>query len=150
MLAAKHSDSAICLEHSRAGDGKARPEHPAVHQPAARAWCAWEDRHVATTPGAGHNPRYDDPRFRLGFARQVTHCWRHNSWLADDELVANAHLLTGAPGTLIHGRLDVSSPLLGPWRLHKAWPGSALIILDNEGHGGPDMQGEWQRILRQL
>ena len=68
---------------------------PAVHQPAARAWCDWEDRHMATTPGAGHDPRYDDPRFRLGFARQVTHCWRHNSWLAHDELVANAHLLSG-------------------------------------------------------
>ena len=46
---------------------------------AALAWCRWEDAHVATTTGAQPNPRYRDPRFRLGFARQVTHCWRNNS-----------------------------------------------------------------------
>lgn len=123
---------------------------PAVHEPAALAWCAWEDRHLAATPGAGHNPRYDDPRFRLGFARQVTHCWRHNSWLAGDELVRNAPSLANIPGWVIHGRLDVSSPLLGPWRLHKAWPGSELIVVDDEGHGGPSMQSEWRRILATL
>lgn len=123
---------------------------PSVHEPAADAWCRWEDRHMATTPGAGHNPRYDDPSFRLGFARQVTHCWRHNSWLADDELVANADRLTGIPGWLIHGRLDVSGPLLGPWRLHKAWAGSELIVVDTEGHSGPIMQSEWRRVLGHL
>lgn len=123
---------------------------PAVHGPAALAWCQWEDRHMATTPGAGHNPRYDDPAFRLGFARQVTHCWRHNSWLADDELVANAERLADTPGWLIHGRLDVSSPLLGPWRLHRGWSGSELIVVDNEGHGGPDMQSAWRRVLSDL
>lgn len=123
---------------------------PDVHVPAAHAWCLWEDRHMATTPGAGHNPRYDDPAFRLGFARQVTHCWRQNSWLADNELVDNAVVLAGVPGWLIHGRLDVSSPLWGPWRLHKAWPGSEFIVVGNEGHGGPDMQSEWRRVLRDL
>lgn len=123
---------------------------PGLHEPAARAWCAWEDRHMATTPGVGHNSRYNDARYRLGFARQVTHCWRHDCWLGEDELVANAHELADVPGWLIHGRLDVSSPLLGPWRLHKAWPGSELIVIDDEGHGGPVMQAEWRRILGQL
>lgn len=123
---------------------------PAVHAPAAAAWCRWEDRHVATAPGSGPNPRYDDPAFRLGFARQVTHCWRHDSWLADDELVAYAPRLAGTPGWLIHGRLDVSSPLWGPWRLHRAWPGSELVVVDDEGHGGPGMQAAWRRILRDL
>ncbi len=123
---------------------------PDVHAPAAHSWCLWEDRHMATTPGSGRNPRYDDPAFRLGFARQVTHCWRHNSWLADGELVENAVRLADVPGWLIHGRLDVSSPLWGPWRLHNAWPGSEFIVVDNEGHGGPDMQAEWRRVLRWL
>jgi proline iminopeptidase len=123
---------------------------PAVRDAAALAWCQWEDVHMATTPGSGHNPRYDDPRFRLGFARQVTHCWRHNSWLGDDELVRNAPRLAGIPGWLIHGRLDVSSPLWGPWRLHRAWPGSRLIVVDAEGHGGDEMQAHWRRVLGAL
>ena len=123
---------------------------PVVHEAAALAWCRWEDRHVATTPGTGHNPRYDDARFRLGFARQVTHCWRHNQWLADDELVRNAGRLARIPGWLIHGRLDVSSPLYGPWRLHRAWRGSELIVVDDEGHGGHEMKAHTRRLLRAL
>lgn len=109
---------------------------PAIHEPAAIAWCRWEDAHVGTTPGAAPNPRYEDPQFRLGFARQVTHCWRNNSWLSNDELVENADRLVGIPGWLVHGRLDVSSPLDAPWRIHQTWPNSQLIIVDNEGHGG--------------
>jgi proline iminopeptidase len=123
---------------------------PAVHEPAARAWCDWEDCHVATTPGATPNPRYEDPRFRLAFARQVTHCWRNDSWLAPDELVGNAHRLAGIRGWLIHGRLDVSSPLWGPWHLHRAWPESELILVDDEGHGGDSMQAHWRRALASL
>ena len=51
-------------------------------------------RRRARTP----NPRYDDPRFRLGFARQVTHCWRHNSWLGPDEIVAQRRAAGRDPG----------------------------------------------------
>jgi proline iminopeptidase len=121
-----------------------------VHTAAAAAWCQWEDAHVATTPGATPNPRYEDPRFRLGFARQVTHCWSADSWLAPDELVANAERLAGIPGWLVHGRLDLSSPLDGPWRLHQAWPGSELVVVDAEGHGGDSMMDICTRLLADL
>jgi proline iminopeptidase len=122
----------------------------ATREAAAAAWCRWEDAHVATTPGATPNPRYEDPRFRLGFARQVTHCWRHDSWLAPDEIVRNAGRLAGIPGWLIHGRLDLSSPIDAPWRLHQAWPDSQLIIVDDEGHGGHTMMTHCRRILTDL
>jgi proline iminopeptidase len=125
-------------------------DDPAVRDAAAVAWCRWEDAHVATTPRARPNPRYDDARFRLGFARQVTHCWRNNSWLGPDELVANAGRLAGIPGWLIHGRLDLSSPLDAPWRLHRAWPGSELVVIDDEGHGGETMFSTWTRVLADL
>lgn len=123
---------------------------PDTRDAAAVAWCQWEDAHVATTLGARPNPRYEDPEFRLAFARQVTHCWRHNSWLGPDEIVRNAGRLAGVPGWLIHGRLDVSGPLDAPWRIHQAWPGSELIIVDDEGHGGDGMLLHWRRILASL
>jgi proline iminopeptidase len=123
---------------------------PAVREAAAVAWCRWEDAHVATTPGATPNPRYDDARFRLGFARQVTHCWRHDSWLAPDEIVRHAGRLAGIPGFLVHGRLDLSSPLDAPWRIHQAWPGSQLIIVDSDGHGGDTMASHVGRALVEL
>jgi proline iminopeptidase len=123
---------------------------PDVHDAAAIAWCRWEDSHVATTPGATSNPRYEDAKFRLGFARQVTHCWRNNSWLDDDEIVRNAGRLAGIPGWLIHGRLDISSPLDAPWRINRAWPGSELVIVDDEGHGGDTMMTHWRAVLADL
>jgi len=123
---------------------------PAVREAAAVAWCRWEDAHVATAANAQPNPRYDDARFRLGFARQVTHCWRNNSWLAHDEIVDHAGRLAGIPGWLIHGRLDVSSPLDAPWRIHQAWPGSQLLVVDDEGHGGSAMAKHWRDRLAAL
>ncbi len=43
------------------------------------------------------------------------------------------------PAILIHGRYDISGPLDTAWDLHKAWPASQLVVLDETGHGGSDM-----------
>jgi len=40
---------------------------------------------------------------------------------------------------LVHGRYDVSGPLDTAWDLHRAWPASRLIVLDDAGHGGTSM-----------
>ncbi|MFI0405332.1 prolyl aminopeptidase [Actinomadura sp. 3N508] len=48
-----------------------------VREKAARDWCTWEDTHVATNPDHKPSPRFQDPTFRLAFARLVTHYWRH-------------------------------------------------------------------------
>jgi len=111
---------------------------PAVREHAAREWCAWEDAHVSLTPGHRPNPRYDDPEFRLRFARLVTHYWRHAAFLEDDQLLREAPRLNGIPGVLIHGRYDVSGPLETAWRLSQRWTTSRLQVLDDAGHGGGD------------
>jgi proline iminopeptidase len=54
------------------------------------------------------------------------------------------------PGTLVHGRLDVSGPLEGPWRLHEAWPGSDLVVVDDAGHGGASMWEVIRTVRREL
>ena len=111
---------------------------PAVREHAAREWCAWEDTHVSLVPGYEPNPRYEDPEFRLRFARLVTHYWRNAAFLEDDQLYRDAPILSGIPGVLIHGRYDVSSPLEVPWRLSQRWSTSRLQILGDVGHGGGD------------
>lgn len=109
---------------------------PAVHDHAAREWCAWEDAHVSLTPGHQPSPRYADPEFRLRFARLVAHYWRHHAFLDEDQLLRDAATLNGIPGVLIHGRYDVSSPLATAWTLSQRWATSELHILDDAGHGG--------------
>ncbi|MFC0531932.1 prolyl aminopeptidase [Phytohabitans kaempferiae] len=105
----------------------------AVREKAARDWCAWEDSHVAVRGDEKPSARYADPAFRMTFARLVTHYWRHAAWFDDADLLRDARRLAGIPGVLIHGRLDVSSPLDDAWELAQAWPGAELV--DDAGHG---------------
>ncbi|HSP39237.1 MAG TPA: prolyl aminopeptidase [Frankiaceae bacterium] len=109
---------------------------PAVRERAAQQWCTWEDTHVSLMPGWSPNPRYDDPEFRMVFARLVTHYWSHGCFLTDDQIRSQMDQLTGIPAVLVHGRYDVSAPLDTAWHLHRAWPDSQLVILDEAGHGG--------------
>jgi proline iminopeptidase len=108
----------------------------AVRDHAAREWCLWEDAHVSLTPGHAPSPRYQDPVFRLRFARLVTHYWRHAAFLEEDQLIRDAARLNSISGVLIHGRYDVSGPLTTAWQLSRRWTTSRLEILDDAGHGG--------------
>lgn len=123
---------------------------PAVRDRAASAWCAWENAHVSLTPNHKSNPRFEDPEFRLRFARLVTHYWKNAAFFEDEQLLRSASILNGIPGELIHGRWDVSSPLDTPWRLSKIWTTSRLHVLDDVGHGGGSFIGAIIDALRRL
>jgi proline iminopeptidase len=103
---------------------------PTVRERAASDWCTWED----AVAGGARDPRYDEPRFRMAFARIVTHVFRHGAWLAEDEILSESRRLAGIPGVLVHGRLDVGGPPAAAWDLAQAWPGSELILVDGAGH----------------
>jgi proline iminopeptidase len=108
---------------------------PTVREQAARDWCAWEAVHMGgTAPNRPPDPRYDDPRFQMCFARLVTHYFRHAAFLDDGQLLRDAGRLADIPGVLAHGRLDLSSPLDVPWRLHQAWRASELFVIEDAGH----------------
>src|SRR5690606_23225680 len=108
---------------------------PAVREQAAVRWCAWEDTHVATVPGYRPDPRYEDPWFRLGFARLVTHYWANHAFLEDGSLIRDAVRLTGIPGVMVQGALDISGPPDIAWQLSQVWPDGELVIVGGAGHG---------------
>ena len=111
---------------------------PAIHEKAARDWCDWEMALVAVHPNHMPHPRYEQSAFRLGFARMVTHYFRHHAWLEDGILLREANRLSGIPGILIHGRLDLGCPLITAWRLTQNWPGSELVVVSEAGHDARD------------
>ena len=115
---------------------------PAVREAAALAWCRWE--HAVVGDGEAWSPddRYADADFRMGFARTVTHYFANRAWLAEDQLLRDAHRLTGTPGALVHGSLDVSSPLAAAWELAGAWPDAELVAVGGEGHTGRGRMGD--------
>jgi proline iminopeptidase len=104
---------------------------PVVRAKAARDWCDWETAILPTSPPLR---RYEQPEFRLAFARIVTHYWRHGCWLEDGILLRQAGHLAGIPGVLVQGTLDLGNLLGTPWELAHAWPGSELILVDDTGH----------------
>jgi proline iminopeptidase len=106
-----------------------------VRERAALEWCRWEDTHVATAPGYEHDTRYDDARFRMCFARIVTHYWSNACFLEEGQLLRDASRLAGIPGVMINGRFDISGPPDTAWQLAKRWPDAELVLTDNAGHG---------------
>ncbi|MGP3967645.1 prolyl aminopeptidase [Streptomyces sp. 6N223] len=107
---------------------------PAVRGRAARDWCDWEEAIDVTAPSSGPS-RYDDPVFRMAFARIVTHYWRHGSWLEEGIVLREAGRLAGIPGVLVQGSLDPGNLVGTPWELAHAWPGSELVLVDEAAHG---------------
>jgi len=113
----------------------------AVREQAARDWCDWEMAIESALASGAPNPRYANPKFRLGFARLVTHYWRHGAWIEDGALLHDSDRLAGIPGVLIHGRLDLGTPIATAQQLSQRWADSALIVVDEAGHstGDPGM-----------
>ncbi|MEU3335951.1 prolyl aminopeptidase [Streptomyces sp. NPDC002144] len=116
---------------------------PGTRERAARAWTDWETAIIPAPPRSVE--RFEDPEFRMGFARTVTHYWGDGHFLGEggDEgvVLRDAPQLAGIPGTLVQGSLDFGNLLGIVWRLHHAWTGSELVIVDDVGHttGTPGM-----------
>jgi proline iminopeptidase len=112
---------------------------PQVRYDAALAWCTWEDTHMSLDPAFAPFLSVAEPEFRELFALQVVQSWSNSSFLGEQGVFDALDRLTHLPAVLIHGRLDVSGPLDTAWQLHKRWPGSRLVVIENEGHGGRTM-----------
>lgn len=127
---------------------------PKLCDEASAQWALWEDTHVSLAAGdIIRDPRWEDARFRLAFARLTTHYWA-NAGFNDPPLVDQIGRIAQIPGVLIHGRNDISSPARTAWHLHKLWPASELIIQSDDGHGGASMVEQWSaanlRLLNKL
>ena len=80
----------------------------------------------------------------------VAHSWSHNSFLGDQGIIDGVGTIVHLPAILIHGRLDVSGPLVTAWELHKRWPASQLVVIDHEGHGGKELSAAVGRAYAEL
>jgi len=79
---------------------------PAVREGAARAWCLWESATPEWPPVTELAARFRDPSFAMAYARLVTHYVRH----------------------------DFQAPITTAWRLHRLWPRSKLVVVNDAGH----------------
>jgi len=114
---------------------------PQVREAAAWEWSTWEDAVVSLDADRRPGSRFaEDPRFELAFARLCAHYFSRAGFLKDGELVRNAGALHGIPGVLVHGQLDLGSPLATAYRMAQAWPDVELKVIPGAGHSsGPGM-----------
>ena len=109
----------------------------AVRARAAADWCAWEDAVISMEPNGKPNAYSDrPPDGLLAFVRIAAHYFSHGAWLEEGQLLRDAGRLAGIPGVLLHGRLDLGSPLDTAWELARAWPDTELVVVEDSGHTG--------------
>jgi proline iminopeptidase len=104
----------------------------------AKAWSLWEGRTATLTPNKDVIGFFGSPHVALALARIEAHYFVHDSFLEPDQIIKNAHRLSGIPGTIVHGRYDVVCPLQNAWELHRVWPGSWLEIVPEAGHSAAE------------
>jgi proline iminopeptidase len=111
-----------------------RMEIPELRDEAANRWARWEDAVVSLEPNARRIYSDRPPDALLAFVRICAHYFAHAAWLGEDELLGGASQLRGIPGVIIHGRLDLSCPIVSAWELAQAWPGARFHAISDTGH----------------
>lgn len=105
---------------------------------AAESWSVWEGRTSTLQPSPGTVEHFADPHLALALARIECHYFMHKAFLEPNQLLRDASLLAGIPGTIIHGRYDVVCPIDQATALHNAWPDSQLQIIQGAGHSASE------------
>lgn len=108
--------------------------NPDRQMAAAVAWSVWEGRTATLLPDPATEQYFSRASVALSMARIECHYFVNHSFIEPDQLLTNAHQLSGIPGTIVHGRYDVICPLDQALALKQAWPGADLRIITDAGH----------------
>lgn len=113
-------------------------ENDIVRMAAAKAWSLWEGSCATLEPNTQVVDSFIHPHTAMSLARIESHFFVHNTFLTPNQILNNAPLLAGIPGTIIHGRYDIVCPLDNATALHKVWPSSELHIIRDAGHSATE------------
>lgn len=102
---------------------------PAVHEPAAKAWNAYESQcsNLLPKPGAGGASG-------LALARIEVHYFRHGMFLDGEPILSSLDALRGLPAVIVQGRYDVICPARTADELRRAWPEAEYVVVPDAGH----------------
>ncbi|MBT3071595.1 prolyl aminopeptidase [Rhodomicrobium sp. Az07] len=106
---------------------------------AARAWSMWEGTTLSLFADAARVSQFGSEFYALAFARIECHYFMNRGFFrSDNQLLEDAGRIAHLPGTIIHGRYDVVTPLKNAWDLANAWPKAELRIVPDSGHAASE------------
>jgi proline iminopeptidase len=108
---------------------------PRVQLEAARAWSIWEGTTLSLQQDPERIRLFSADAYAIAFARIECHYFVNRGFFSrDDELLVGAGRLRGVPGTIVHGRYDVVTPLKSAFDLKNVWPEADLRVVPDAGH----------------
>ncbi|MEM7206161.1 MAG: prolyl aminopeptidase [Planctomycetota bacterium] len=106
-----------------------------VRVEAARAWSIWEGSTSLLYQSKEKIAETGADDFAVAFARIECHYFVHGGFFErEDQLLADVDRVRHIPTVIVQGRYDVVCPARSAWDLHRRWPESELIIVDDAGH----------------
>ena len=100
----------------------------------AKAWAKWEISCCTLEPNEEYLNQATTAERCWTIARHEAHFLHHGCFLADNQILINAHKIAHIATTIVHGRYDMVCPFDNAWLLHQALPHSKLVISNTAGH----------------
>jgi proline iminopeptidase len=115
-------------------------EHPeyAVRLEAARRWCVFEASLANLIPDPARLAGVHQEQTAYAMARIEVHYFRNNRYVPEDQLLKRLDKIQHLPATIVQGRYDLLCPPATAIELHRAWPGSRLILVEDAGHSATE------------
>jgi len=105
---------------------------------AAKAWSCWEAKTATLEPNHEVVEHLSAPHIALSMARISAHYFVNQCFLAEGQLLKNAHKLANIPGIIVHGRYDMLCPLENAWALQNEWASCELHVIRDAGHASSE------------
>lgn len=131
-------DEAERADVMRAYHRRLTSEDPSVRRAAALAWNRWEE--LASHLVADLGPvAEEDVAAEVALARIEAHYFVNGAFLSsDDQLLRDVAKIRHLPAVIVQGRYDMVCPAVSAWDLHRAWPGSRLVLVPAAGHSADE------------
>ena len=105
---------------------------------AARVWSGYEGSCLHLLPHPQEQQEFESPQKALGVGRLEAHYFRNACFLSPGQLLRDIGRVQHLPALIVQGRYDVICPPVNAWRLHQAWPGSRLCLVEDAGHAASE------------
>lgn len=109
-------------------------DDPAQYTVAARAWGRYEGSCLHLLPHPETVDDFGSDAVALALGRLEAHYFVHRGFFDDEQLLRGVERIRHLPAVIVQGRYDVVCPPATAHRLHQAWSGSVLKLIEDAGH----------------